>query len=376
MQKYENDPLRVVNNKDGFLVVWLAAGLLVVMCVFAGLAIDAGHGYVVKGELQNAADAGALAGAGILYDTAPDFDWGEAESKAHLFVSKNKADGTDLPNAQVSSGYWRLNQNPNDPLQDKGITVTGHCSGNGTACTLSSDCPTGPPVQTCLIQDFPAIKVTVSKTAGQNGGPVQTHFARVVGWNSFSPSSQAVAVIKPAGTIGPGGLFPVAVAKCFTDNYPIDEDTGESAEAVITSTYHAPPCDSGQWTTLGSQYNNVDDFRSLLQTLNSAPVSVDGSIWIQPGTENTLYEKNDPKDKFPTASDYEGTVVFLPVVEGNDLSTAAWNKIVGFIAFEITDVKGGSSKTITGKFKGGIQSPFASGTGPNFGLLARPALIN
>ena len=37
--------------------------IMVVLIGFIGMAVDVGHFYVVKSELQNAADAGALAGA-------------------------------------------------------------------------------------------------------------------------------------------------------------------------------------------------------------------------------------------------------------------------------------------------------------------------
>src|SRR5512141_2773947 len=44
-------------------VTVLAAFLIVVVGAFMALALNTGHGVAIKGELQNAADAAALAGA-------------------------------------------------------------------------------------------------------------------------------------------------------------------------------------------------------------------------------------------------------------------------------------------------------------------------
>ena len=49
--------------------VAIIVGLVIVLLIgFAALAIDLGHLYVVRNEIQNAADAGALAGARFLYN--------------------------------------------------------------------------------------------------------------------------------------------------------------------------------------------------------------------------------------------------------------------------------------------------------------------
>ena len=51
----------------GSAIIFVAVAL-VVLFGFVGLAIDVGYFYVIRGELQNAADSGALAGAQVLYD--------------------------------------------------------------------------------------------------------------------------------------------------------------------------------------------------------------------------------------------------------------------------------------------------------------------
>ena len=55
-----------LTNEKGVTIV-LVAILMVVLVMFVAIAVDLGHLYVARNELQNAADAGALAGARMLY---------------------------------------------------------------------------------------------------------------------------------------------------------------------------------------------------------------------------------------------------------------------------------------------------------------------
>jgi len=53
-------------GQNGAVLVTVTIAMLALLA-FAALAIDVSHLYVVKNELQNAADAGALAAARVLY---------------------------------------------------------------------------------------------------------------------------------------------------------------------------------------------------------------------------------------------------------------------------------------------------------------------
>ena len=85
-----------------------------VLVGFAALALDIGHLVSVKGELQKAADAGALAGARALAlpKGITDWNWANGKDSAVSTVQKNFADNrslADFPNANVQAGYWDLN---------------------------------------------------------------------------------------------------------------------------------------------------------------------------------------------------------------------------------------------------------------------------
>jgi Flp pilus assembly protein TadG len=140
---------RLTGNESGVVIVIVAIALIVLLA-FAGLAIDVGHVMVVRNELQNAADAAALAGASAFYPHTPTSaptppNWTAAETTATSAIQLNKSEGGTLVDCQVQSGYWNLSGSPS-ALQPQSIT------------------PGAP--------DAPAVMVTVRKAPGQNAGPI------------------------------------------------------------------------------------------------------------------------------------------------------------------------------------------------------------
>jgi Flp pilus assembly protein TadG len=75
-------PCRTARRRG--VTVVLFAVMLVVVLAFVALSIDLGYVCTVKGDLQTAADAGALAGSGVLPDGAD-----AAESTARQFATSN-----------------------------------------------------------------------------------------------------------------------------------------------------------------------------------------------------------------------------------------------------------------------------------------------
>lgn len=149
------------------VVAVVVAVLIVVLIGFAAFAIDIGHLYVVRGELQNAADAGALAGARVLF--AKDADGNEivntdANQVALDAAIANRSDKTpvevDLGNGNdldVQRGHW-------DPLSNSFV---------------QSDS-----LDTSFIN---AVKVATHRSAASS------FFARIFGFQSFPGSASAVA---------------------------------------------------------------------------------------------------------------------------------------------------------------------------------------
>ena len=103
-------------NQHGAVLVFVAF-LLIVLLGIAALAVDIGYVAITRNQLQNAADAGALAGAGKLgsiYDaqTPPlslnSTQAGEVETVALYVGHENQAAGqpSNIGTSDIVIGYW------------------------------------------------------------------------------------------------------------------------------------------------------------------------------------------------------------------------------------------------------------------------------
>jgi hypothetical protein len=297
-------------DESGAVVVIVALCLMMFMALLA-LVLDIGHLLAVRGELQNAADAGALAGARALVPfnvtLLPQPNWLSGENVAEQTVNANGADGQLLLQSQVQAGYWSLTSRN---LQSTNI-VPG-------------------------ARDVPAIMVTLSKMAGQNHGPVQMFFAQVMGIPTLDVSVKALAFIAaPTGIPANGGAFPMAVPKALVDLYWYRDPP---TSFRIGSSYHDPI--GGQWTSLLVDSNNVPFIRNLIDNGNPSPLNVGDNIWIQPGTKDTI---------FAYAQSKIGQTVVLPVVT-TDFDTHSYTPILEFVSFYIENSVGGSGKYVEGHF--------------------------
>ena len=338
--------LKIKDNR-GATVIMVALSLVIIVGV-ATFAVDIGYLMIVRNQLQNAADAAALAGASSLIPPgSSELDWAQAETQAASAIGLNKSDGVTLTDCVVQTGYWNIAHNP-DGLQGTGITP-------------------GP-------KDFPAVQVTVSKNAGQNSGPVKPWFAPVIGIKTINASAVATAVIASPGTVLPGnvpakgGTLPVAISKAVADQ--IDSYNDPTKLFRIGSSYHYPVSAAGQWTSFDVDSNNVPTIRDLIANGNPVPLSIGDNIWIQPGTKTTLYT---------SVLALVGMNVLMPVVQTADgtMETHEWAPIIGFVGFHITDSVGGSDKYIEGYFLPGFIAKNTGGIGENkgYGVFKPPSLV-
>ncbi len=162
---------QIFGNKEGATAVTVAI-LIVVLVGSAALALDIGHLAVVRNELQNAADAGALAGARVLYAldesgqvTGINPDAKEAaRTTAIANFSDKSAVEVDLA-TDVQTGNW------------DGTTFTPSTSGNETDLTYVN-----------------AIRVTAHRSAAYS------ILAGIFGYSSFPALARATAYRGYAGT--------------------------------------------------------------------------------------------------------------------------------------------------------------------------------
>ena len=331
------------HDDSGSVMVFTAIAIIVFLG-FAALAIDIGHLCVVKNELQNAADAGASAGARNLapYITTNPVhpDWESAQAAADSATKNNSTDKTLITHCQVDVGYYSLLNR--GELQSSSITPTS--------------------------VDVPAVKVTVSRVDGQNNGPVLPFLAQVLGINFMNVSATAMAMISCPSTAPPGSLFPVTMNYSFVKN---NFDTINSFR--ICSDYHTDEEFAGQFTTFYEVLNDTDNVRELMDYGNPDPVRLGSMIknvdptYIDPGTKAALFNY--------ILKNYVGKVVFIPVVD-YDIYTHEYNKVMCFVPIFIEDAKTGSKKYIQAHFTKDKFMPSTDAGGECYGAYMTPRVVN
>jgi len=325
-------------DDSGAVAVFAAIGMTVFLG-FAALALDIGHMVSVKGELQKAADAGALAGARALTLIAPSPNWTNGTTAATNTVKQNKVDNSLLLNCTALPGYWDTSWSPSQKAAAS-LKSTGIVPG---------------------ATDVAAVKVTVEQSSQNNGGPLGMLFAKIFGISTASLSVQAVAAMipdnLPISTAPAGDAFPLATPISWVNQ--MWNPNADSASFRIGSSYHSP--DGGQWTSFLTDANDVPTIRNLIDSGNPSDLKIGDQIWIEPGTKTTLYNE---------AATQIGKTVLLPVVcDGFD--THAATPVLGFVAFYIEDAQGGSGKYVQGHFVHNYIDPDATGNAnaPNYGAV-------
>ncbi len=264
-----------IQKRQRGVVMPLAAISLLSLLGFTALAVDVGYLFVVRNELQNAADTAALSGAGYLapfIGSAP--NWVNANTEATNAISLNKAVGDTLTDGLVETGYWNITGSP-----------TGlHSISAGS-------------------NDLPAVMVTINKADGSNGGAVNAFFAQVLGMDSFNVGAKAVAVISSPGNTK-ASLLPIAIPEClYSSEYwdsEADSPTTPPTTFSLGSTIHYSGCGGStieaQWTSLNTGAQSTTEIRNLIDyatgdasNSDQPSLATDSSIHILSGVHNTLY---------------------------------------------------------------------------------------
>jgi Flp pilus assembly protein TadG len=168
---------RVSPDERGSVTVIVALGMLGLVGLLS-LAVDLAQFYVVKNELQNTADAAALAGAKQLLQAKPGSNsvvsicCSEAVTAAQNCASRNQSSGQPMTVSpqDVAVGQWDMTSNQ--------FVKTG-CSVNP--------------------MEVDALRVTVRRQ-GDTNPPIATWFAGIFGQTEQTSSATATALLGLAGT--------------------------------------------------------------------------------------------------------------------------------------------------------------------------------
>lgn len=151
-------------------IVVIVAVFLVVILGFTVLAVDVGYMYDAKAELQNAADAAALASAAFLSSGSPSEAEANVRAKAALFALINKAAGK----ANV--------------IDQQTDVVLGRAwlDFNTEKYTFAK-----------TAYPWDAVEVTVRRSTNSASGPIGLFFAGIFGKNTADIGASATAVLVP-----------------------------------------------------------------------------------------------------------------------------------------------------------------------------------
>ena len=189
------------HSRRGSALVYVTSAM-VALLAFASLAVDVGHVYVVKSELQLAADAAARYGV-----TGIEGGVTTSQNYAVDAANDNTADGTAVvidPATDVEFLSWNKSTRTHTVL-------------TGAARSTAN-----------------ALRVTARRTSGSGGG-VQLLFARVLGKTSQDVSASAIAYIedrRPSGIIALNGI--TFNNNAFIGSYNSAANTGPT-EATASS---------------------------------------------------------------------------------------------------------------------------------------------
>lgn len=362
------------HTQKGAVAVLVALALPVLIGA-AALAVDLAHLHVVRNELQNDADASALAGARKLYASGlvkP--DWTSAQSDAENAIGLNHAAGGMLNTGLVEAGYWSM------------------LSGSSGFQTLPMT-PKG--------SDAPAVQVRVSKSGDQNGGAVLNYLASILGIISSPVSASAVAGVTSPGRVSPAGLFPFALSECMYRSYwdananppsPIIKSPAtEPPRFEILSVNQAGACEAGQWTPLNFSGNNANQGNNnsgasvikqiiehdpkLFDQALPASLAIGDPVPMQQGVDSSGYIATK---KCIGAKINACDLVVMPVVDRVDSGGTAI--IRAFACLKILDAFDNGDgnnkiKTITVQMSNECKSILSDGAGPNYGVLSPPSLF-
>jgi Flp pilus assembly protein TadG len=294
----------VGQRDEGAVIVWVALMMVVLLGVGA-LVIDIGALYVERRELQNGADAAALA------------------------VAQDCAEGSCNLGAGIAKKYADLNANDGVSAVDAGTPC-----GVGTGL---SACAGGAPSGA----DGATGWVRVDTSTETSGGGDEVSFVLAPVISALTGKKVRASAVAAWGPLGSATTLPFTFSECEFNNLPTDSDGFPVGEAYVYSKSGGGPnadvvpgCESR--VPSGGTVEGGFGWLSMSGGECSVQLNVGDTITgpSDPGNDNLL--KNSPCNE----SLVQNTEVLLPLF-GSVVGTGsnAVYTIVGFVGFVVTGYK-------------------------------------
>jgi len=336
---------------------------LIALLAAASLALDVGMVWESRTQVQNAADAAALAGARQLL--------GANAATVEIPTAQAAAIGTGASNESVGNASLT-------------ILTTDLEYGKWDFATRTIDTS----VDLTDPEEVDAIRVITRMDASANG-PLTAVMAQVVGKTSFNIRADATAWLGFAGNALPGNIdLPIAIDCCkisgpscdadycdwITANKPnpcpLNDPQASDTDDVTCLEFFATGDQNACWTEFdsGNSSVNTSDMVDVIQNGNSDEIDVSNGIFVDNGTKTPVvgeifnrfqgegFFNGSPSgvDRYPPFDGTEDSwVAGLPVIECQTSDNCAGGSpadVVGFVCFEIREIEVNPSKVIRGRF--------------------------
>ena len=320
------EKLKKLRNQKGVAVV-IVAGLIVMFVAFIALSVDIAHLYVVKNELQNAADAGALAGARRLYFEDGSGINTDANQVAYEAAIMNNSE-------KIAVEVYSHNTNADDVQRGHWSFATQTFSPSN-----NTDAPVLWDVSSADLDADPDFVNAVMVRTHRQSSQANSFFARILGFAGFNAAAEAVAYIGFAGEILPDEVDqPIAICReslLFNNMYQCN--IGRMLNSGSQNETH----NTAGWTNFSQPCETASD-RDMIEIIGEPPNCSGGNVYsIQFGIgigatggvqDNTLRAL---RECFGPTTRTEPWGMTLPVVEcpGNNVSNCA--TVVGTVYVEV-----------------------------------------
>ena len=190
---------RALINEEGAAAPIIGL-FIVVFIIFLAIAVDLGRLYIVKNQLQNAADGAALAGASKLYQSSQYIDAAAVNTAAQTCALQNKSFDLNQLNASVEIGKWNFTTQTFTPVPSPTYTT-----------------------------DVNAVRTTIKRMGDDGSGSVNpkmgTYFASIMGYNDMGTQATAVAYLGITGSTSPDIPFALPTSVLHAALRPESQDS-------------------------------------------------------------------------------------------------------------------------------------------------------
>jgi hypothetical protein len=331
---------------------------LVSLLGFAAFALDLGYVYVTRIQLQNTADAAALAGGaelGKIYTGIPPED--------HPTYQLTASDGQAIVTAAVGLASQHRAGSVTISLPQSDVQI-GRWDFQAGSLTVTNDRPT-------------TVRAFAKRTEGVNG-PISALLGQVLSVQGYNAAMVASAALTPIGSVGEGGsTLPAGISKAWFANSP------ETCDQPIRFHPTGDLDGCAGWHTYVDSPANANRLRNTLDGLadgsfTSPALSAGDQVEFTGGTVASAFEEMKALyevRRFEEAP-YDQFEDLVVVYDRDDCSNPHGpTTVVGFASVIVTDVREAPDKVIDAVVKCDIIEAGPGGGGGYGTLGSIPVLI-